>query len=472
MNDPKSTIIQSMPLFRSKFGGFGRICFPALLGVAAIAAGCSQKEVPLTGQRFDIRMPLSETRDVVSDETDTLVDTAEKTVPNEVRDISLEEPADLDSWTHVAVDPTHKTVHAKLSPELRQIWSVPIGEGNSRRSVITATPVVAGDAIFTMDSKCTVMAHTRDGQALWSESLVPPFEGDGDASSGGLAYWNGRLFATTGFGALHSIDPASGAVLWTQKFGAAANFAPTVADGIAYVVTADSKAWAVDVRNGRVRWRLESIPAAGSVHSDVAPAVAEGRVYFPFSSGEIIGASASSGEPYWSAKVAGIRVAGPRFAMRGVSSPPVVDGGVLYAANQSGKMSAINTSDGKANWTADEGAYSAVVPAGDSVFLVSDAAELVRLDASTGRKIWAVPLPEFKRPRARRKKAVFANYGPVLVGGRLIVASSDGFIRHFEPESGTLIGTTELPSGASSGPVVVDGVLYLTTDQGRLLAFR
>ena len=472
MNDPKSTITQSMPLFRSKFGGFGRICSPALLGVAAIAAGCSQKEVPLTGQRFDIRMPLSETRDVVSDETDTLVDTAEKTVPNEVRDISLEEPADLDSWTHVAAGPTHKTVHAKLSPELRQIWSVPIGEGNSRRSVITATPVVAGDTIFTMDSKCTVMAHTRDGQALWSESLVPPFEGDGDASSGGLAYWNGRLFATTGFGALHSIDPASGAVLWTQKFGAAANFAPTVADGIAYVVTADSKAWAVDVRNGRVRWRLESIPAAGSVHSDVAPAVAEGRVYFPFPSGEIIGASASSGEPYWSAKVAGIRVAGPRFAMRGVSSPPVVDGRVLYAANQSGKMSAINTSDGKANWTADEGAYSAVVPAGDSVFLVSDAAELVRLDASTGRKIWAVPLPEFKRPRARRKKAVFANYGPVLVGGRLIVASSDGFIRHFEPESGTLIGTTELPSGASSGPVVVGGVLYLTTDQGRLLAFR
>lgn len=472
MNGPKSTITQSMPLSRSKFGGFGRICFPALLGIAAVAAGCSQKEVPLTGQRFDVRMPLSETRDVVSDETDTIVDTAEKTVPNEVRDISLEEPADLDSWTHVAAGPTHKMVHAKLSSEIRQIWSVPIGEGNSRRSVITAAPVVAGDTIFTMDSKCTVMAHTRDGQALWSESLVPPFEGDGDASSGGLAYWNGRLFATTGFGALHSIDPASGAVLWTQKFGAAANFAPTVADGIAYVVTADSKAWAVDVRNGRIRWRLESIPAAGSVHSDAAPAISEGRVYFPFPSGEIISASASSGEPYWSAKVAGIRVAGPRFAMRGVSSPPVVDGGILYAANQSGKMSAINTSDGKANWTADEGAYSAVVPAGDSVFLVSDAAKLVRLDASTGRRIWAVPLPEFKRPRARRKKAVFANYGPVLVGGRLIVASSDGFIRHFEPESGTLIGTTELPSGASSGPVVVDGVLYLTTDQGRLLAFR
>lgn len=472
MNDPKSTIIPSMPLFRSKFGGFGRICSFALLGIAAITSGCSQREVPLKGQRFDIRMPLSETRDVVSDENDTLVDTAEKTTPNDVRDISLDEPANLNSWTHIAADPTHKTVHAQLSSEIRQIWSVPIGEGNSRRSVITATPVVAGDTIFTMDSKCTVMAHTRDGEALWSESLVPPFERDGDASSGGLAYWNGRLFATTGFGALHSIDPTSGAVLWTHKFGAAANFAPTAADGIVYVVTADSKAWAVDARNGRVRWRLESIPSAGSVHSDVAPALADGRVYFPFPSGEIISASATSGEPYWSAKVAGIRVAGPRFAMRGVSSPPVVDGEILYAANQSGKMSAINTSDGEANWTADEGAYSAVVPAGDSVFLVSDAADLVRLDALTGRKIWAVPLPEFKRPRARRKKAVFANYGPVLVGGRLIVASSDGFIRHFEPESGALIGTTELPSGASSGPVVVDGVLYLTTDQGRLLAFR
>ena len=472
MNGPKSTIILFMPLFRSKFGGFGRICSCALLGIAAVTAGCAEREVLLKGQRFDVRTPLSETRDVVSDEVDSVVDTTEKAVPNQVRDISLDEPADLNSWTHVASGPTHKISHANLSSEIRQIWSAPIGEGNSRRSVITATPVVAGDAIFTMDSKCTVMAHTRDGQALWSSSLVPPFEGDGDASSGGLAYWNGRLFATTGFGALHSIDPVSGEVLWTQKFGAAANFAPTAADGIVYVVTADSKAWAVDVRNGRIRWRLESIPAAGSVHSDVGPALAGGRVYFPFPSGEIISASASSGEPYWSAKVAGTRIAGPRFAMRGVSSPPVADGGVLYAANQSGKMSAINASDGKTNWTANEGAYSAVVPVGDSVFLVSEAAELVRLDALTGRRIWAVPLPEFKRPRARRKKAVFANFGPVLAGGRLIVASSDGFIRHFEPESGNLINSTELPSGASSSPVVVGGVLYLTTERGRLLAFR
>lgn len=472
MNGPKSTIILFMPLIRSKFCSIGQVGSFLLLGIAAITSGCAEREVLLKGKRFDVRTPLSESRDVVSDENDSIVDTSEKTIPNQVRDISLDEPADLNSWTHVAAGPTHKIAHAKLSSEIRQIWSVPIGEGNSRRSVITATPVIAEDKIFTMDSKCTVMAHTRDGQPLWSESLVPPFEGDRDASSGGLAYWNGRLFATTGFGALHAIDPGSGAVLWTQKFGAAANFAPAAADGVVYAVTSDSRAWAVDVRNGRVKWRLESIPASGSVHGDGAPAVAGGRVYFPFPSGEIISAAASSGEPHWSAKVAGIRVAGPRFAMRGVSSPPVVDGGVLYAANQSGKMSAISTSDGKANWTADEGSYSAVVPVGDSVFLVSDAAELVRLDASTGRKIWAVPLPEFKRPRARRKKAVFANFGPVLVGGRLIVASSDGYIRHFEPESGNLISSTELPSGASSSPVVVDGVLYLTTDRGRLLAFR
>ncbi len=55
--------------------------------------------------------------------------------------------------------------------------------------------------------------------------------------------------------------------------------------------------------------------------------------------------------------------------------------------------------------------------AGGSVFLVSDQAELVRLDAATGQEIWVKDLPYFRRDRGKRRKAIFAYFGPVLAGG-------------------------------------------------------
>ena len=278
---------------------------------------------------------------------------------------------------------------------------------------------------------------------------------------------------TTGYGAIHAIAPATGEIAWTHKFGAAAVSSPVVQGGTAYVVTADSRAWAIGTADGRVIWRLESVEAAAAIHGESGPALAGGgRAVFPFPSGELVGADARTGRAAWTASVAGARLTGPRFAMAGLSSPPVLDGDLIFAANQAGRMSAISARSGDVLWSAREGANSAVLPAGDSVFVVTDAAELVRLDAGSGERIWGAALPEFKNQRLRRRKDVYANFGPILAGGRLIVASSDGFIRHFDPVSGGLLGTTDLPGGASSRPVVVEGILYLTTGRGELLAFQ
>lgn len=115
---------------------------------------------------------------------------------------------------------------------------------------------------------------------------------------------------------------------------------------------------------------------------------------------------------------------------------------------------------------------SPVAVAGGSVFTVSDQAELVRLDAATGERIWGTELPFFKKNRITRREAVFAHYGPVIAGGRLWVGSSDGVLRSFDPVTGALAGQVELPGGAATNPVIVNQTLYIVSKTGRLLAFR
>ena len=113
-----------------------------------------------------------------------------------------------------------------------------------------------------------------------------------------------------------------------------------------------------------------------------------------------------------------------------------------------------------------------VLVAGGSLFIVNDEAMLVRLDAETGAVIWTVPMPYFDNDKPKRQKAITAHFGPVLAGGRIVVASGDGLLRLFDPASGAAVGTVEVPGGAAAQPALAGGMLFVVTGSGQLLAYR
>ena len=132
---------------------------------------------------------------------------------------------------------------------------------------------------------------------------------------------------------------------------------------------------------------------------------------------------------------------------------------------------ALDLATGRPLWVAETGAMGPVWPAGGSIFLVSDVNQLVRLDAATGAQIWAVALPGFV-PNSQWRVGMDANYGPILAGGRLIVVSSDGALRMFDPTDGGLLDQIALGDGAAGATALANGTLYVVTQRGELLAFR
>ncbi|NHX28367.1 PQQ-binding-like beta-propeller repeat protein, partial [Escherichia coli] len=141
------------------------------------------------------------------------------------------------------------------------IWSADIGEGNSRRFRIASDPVVAAGRVYTIDAQNRVMAHSLDGAALWSTDLVPATDAAKDANGGALAFGDGQVFVTSGFGHLSALDAATGAVNWVQDTDAAMSGAPAYKDGLVYVVARDNSAWAIRAQDGRVQWQLPGTPS-------------------------------------------------------------------------------------------------------------------------------------------------------------------------------------------------------------------
>ncbi|WP_071673305.1 PQQ-like beta-propeller repeat protein [Nioella nitratireducens] len=435
-----------------------------ILGLAALVAlsACSEREVILEGQRFGTRTPL--------DEAVPGAETAPEAV-DAARPIALAAPVTTTDWPMRAYDQRNLMPNVALSSAPQELWATDIGAGNSRRARITADPVAADGRIFTLDADAQLAAVGPDGAVLWTVDLTPGFERGGGISGGALAVQGGTLYATTGYGELIALDPTTGAVRWRQRLAADIT-APTVTDNSIYVVSRDSQAWSINPENGRIRWQLPAGPAQAVLAGGAAPAVTDRLVIFPFGSGELVATLRLSGVRVWGTTVAGERRGVAYNNINDITGDPVVVGNTLYAGNQSGRVVAMDAASGERQWTAQDGAYSPLLPAGDSLFFVSDRNELIRLDAETGDRIWGTELPLYVNDRVRRRQAVFTHFGPIMAGGQLFVASGDGLIRVFDPESGAEVNQIEIRGGAAAHPIVVNGVLYVVSGDGRLHAYR
>ena len=428
-----------------------------------VLAGCADREVILPGERLGVREILQDTPGAEAESLENI--SAPANVPAAVANAS---------WPQSHVSPSARTTNAALSANLTPIWSTPIGQGDKRRARIITDPVVADGRVFTIDSAGQVRATSTAGEALWSYSLVPLSDDPSQALAGGLAYNNGRLYVTSGFGTLSAVDAATGREVWTQKLQSTATGAPTVFGDLVYVVAGDSTAWAVEAEDGRVRWQTDGLGDVGNVAGAAPPAVNNDHVVFSFGSGAVQGAFRQGGLRLWSADIVGARRGFAIALVDDITGYPVIDGNTVYAGNHSGRVVALNINSGERLWTAQHGALDPVWPAGNSVYFVSDLNELVRLNASDGTLIWATDLPGYepvRRPQRRRDSA-FVNHGPIMAGGRLVVASSDGLLRSFDPASGDLIGQTEIRGGATTRPVVANGTLYVVSTNGVLHAYR
>lgn len=436
-----------------------------ILGLATVLAltACNKKDPILPGERQGLREVL---------QTDAAQAEVNVTPDNSVELVALPAATANAEWRQAIGTSATRTVHPALGANPQLAWAVNIGAGDAHRVRITADPVVAGGRVFTLDAQAQISAVSTAGALLWSTDITPPNDASSNASGGGLAYGADKLFVSSGFGLLSALDPATGAVIWQQKLGASGTGTPAVLGDLVYVVAGDDVAWALETDTGRIRWQLSGSPDIHNVLGGPAPAITDKYAIFAFGAGEVQGAFRKGGLRLWDAQIAGERLGVASARVDDITGDPVVVGERVYTGSHSGRTVALDLGNGERIWTATEGPLNRVWPAGDSIFMVTDRNEIVRLATEDGRRIWGHELPLFKNKRPRRQSDIIGHFGPIIAGGQLIVASGDGVLRFFDPASGLPRGTVELPGGATTNPVVAGNTLYVVSKKGQLLAFR
>ena len=435
----------------------------AILMIAAMTAGgCSLfkkgggPKTPVVGERIA----------VLTAELDIVVDPE-----TAARPLALPEAVANEAWNQPGGNASKSMGHLALGTSLGNIFSVAIGEGTSKSARLGSAPVVAGGRVFTIDTRSTVRAFdAQTGAAVWSTQFGTERGNEASLYGGGVAVEGGRVFATNGLGFVAALDASNGGIVWSVRPGGPLRGAPSVAEGALYVTSQDNQIYSLKTADGATNWSAAASLEIAGVFGSAAPALAAGTVVAGFSSGELNAYRYENGRLVWQDALSRTSMSTGVASLSDIDADPVIDGGQVFAVGQGGRMVALELNSGQRIWELNIAGISTPWVAGEWVYVVTDNAKLIALSRINGKIRWINQLPHYEKEKS--KKGQISYVGPILAGGRLIVAGSNGVLVNVDPNNGSFQSQTNVGAGVSLAPVVANSTLYVLDDRGRLNAYR
>ncbi|HWK84969.1 MAG TPA: PQQ-binding-like beta-propeller repeat protein [Caldimonas sp.] len=359
------------------------------------------------------------------------------------------------------------------------VYSVDAATGRQRwmrrtDGPVSSTPAIADGRVYAVSYDGRLYAlDERNGEVLWKfasegerrfearglHGMQPKAQTFPDAfdvylSSPVVA--DGAVFFGSGDGHLYAVDAASGSLRWKFRTGDVVHASPAYADGTIYAGSWDGRLYAVDARSGQQRWMFQGGVDA-LIHNQQgfqsSPAVVDGVVYSGSRDAHVYALDARTGQERWNVFTDGSWVIG---------SPAVSQGRVYFATSDSALYRVVDAATGQPLQQHDTLAYVFASPtvAGDVVLVGVLNGVLQARDKASGAVLW-----EFQTEASR------ANRGWVLTAerrfnGPLLYASN------WHEATDVAVDRQSSVGSFFSSPLVVDGVVYIGSTDGKLYAIE
>jgi len=432
-----------------------------LLAASALVTACNpfkkdKVETPTVGERVS----------VLVNEIELQIDPETAAMP-----MVLPEATANEEWAQSGGNAFKSVGHVALGQALGTAWTARIGEGSSGGARLVTGPVVGGGRVYTIDTQGVVRAFdTRNGGEVWSARFGDAGKDRAVLYGGGVAFDNGRIYATNGLGYVAALDATNGAPIWTVKPAGPLRGAPTVVGEALYVMSQDNQLFSLKTADGAINWSSAAALEIAGVFGSGAPAVARGTVVAGFSSGELNAYRYENGRVVWQDALQRTTMSTSVASLSDVDADPVIDGNQVFALGKGGRMVALELTSGQRIWEQNVGSIATPWVAGDWVFVATDEGKVLSMNRANGKIRWIAELRRW-RDQAGKKGPIFYS-GPVLAGGRLIVAGTNGALINIDPATGVVQSQTGAGDSVTAQPVVAGSTLYILTEGGRLVAYR
>ena len=267
--------------------------------------------------------------------------------------------------------------------------------------------------------------------------------------------------------------------LWSESTGTGTKeqflrLAPVIANQKLYIVDINGDLKSLDATNGEVLWTRKintNLPSLLKFWSDAeikevtgGPGFGEDTVLVGTSEGHVIAFSSATGKELWRAQVTSE-----------VLSPPQLHDNIAIVRTLDGKIFALDGNSGRRIWVYDRSVptltlrgTSTPVISGQTVIAGFDGGRLTALDLKTGRLLWEVTVSE-SRGSNDLERMVDIDATPVVSDGVVFVSTYQGDLVALQLDSGHEIWRKKVSSYTGFG--VDKNNVYITDEESTIWAF-
>jgi len=330
---------------------------------------------------------------------------------------------------------------------------------------IRSTPVITqGAAFFGSTDSYFYAVDIESGSAKWKFKT-------GGAVSSSPAILNNEVWFSSRDGFLYSVDASTGNELWKFDIGKDIGkhnlwdfylSSPVIENNILYIGSGSGNIYAIDASTKILIWQYD---CGARIRS--TPAISSNAVFFGAIDGNFYSVSKAEGKLNWKFATDGASI---NYIESGTDrcgvycSPSVSDEyGIVTIGARDGILYAININDGKEKWRINhEGPWvlSTAIKE-DNVFAGSGSDAIVQcIDINTGKEIW----------NFQAAGMVFSNIS--IVRDAIYFDDILGNVYAVNNITGEKMWCFPLGSRSFSAPVVADGHVYCSSDDGSFYALE
>ena len=343
-----------------------------------------------------------------------------------------------------------------IKVDLDEKWSAKAGSGNDEL-YLRLTPVIVGNRIYVVDAEGNLNAFNKNtGQQSWHN--------DTDQSiTGGLgAVGTELLLVANSRGEIIAYSQKNGSEKWRTSINSEVLTPPIGADSHVLAYAANNNLYGLANINGELDWEINNPAPALVLRGNSMPLVIDDKIaYVGLSNGKVIAVDVTSGQKIWERPVSVPRGRSELQRMVDISGQMALVDDTLYAVTYQGHVAALSTATGRELWQREMSSYSGVNANRDYV-AISDAEDHVwLLSAKDGTTLW------------KQDTLLYRNLTvPVFWHDYIIVGDKEGYLHILSVKEGKLVGREKIGGdGIVVSPIVVDNVLYVSTSDGKLIAY-
>jgi outer membrane protein assembly factor BamB len=315
-----------------------------------------------------------------------------------------------------------------------------------------ASGAIVGDRLVMGSRAGTAVALSlTDGHILWSTPVT-----GGVDSEARYDDTHKQVYLGTDDGFIYAVDPKDGRIRWSYKSRGAIERRPELGGDAVYFSTASDRVVALDPRTGKSVWQYErEAPEGFTIHGHAGPRLSRGTLFAGFSDGYLVGLNAGTGDVIWARSLA----AASEQYVDADATPAVLNGDLVLASSYSGGLYALNATSGDVRWRLNVEGATGVQVIGDRLFFAAPRDGLTAATTS-GEVLWRQGLAD-----AGDLTTPFG-VGPALVfsgsrSGLFIVDRSNGqLIELFNPGRGMCASATLGPDGRTLYVLANSGSVY------------